>query len=422
MRILHAARNIADHPGALVRALRRQGHEAEVWEYGESPFGFPVDRTITIPDRDPRVLWGTFMEAIEHFDVLHFHFGRSLFPNHWGGMPPFWDLPVYRILGKRVFFTFHGSDARIRRIHEEINPRSYYASSDIEADDDRTEKTIEVIRTYADRMFVVSVDYLPFVPEAEFLPRVIDLALWPEQPPSQRERPVVLHVPSRRGTKGTESVVEGMRALEAEGIQVDFRLLEGVSHEEARAAIRDADIVVDNLVTGDYETVSLEAMAAGRVAVADIQERVAAALPDAPVYSANTSDFVPRMRALIADLALRRRLAERGRPYVARVHDAEVIAGRLLEIYAADPRPVPVRSFPDWLSLEDKRKIERLDTRIARLEQDLARSRLRESDLRGRLGLDPRSERSGTWKDLVPSPLRLFLRRQRARLRDARSH
>lgn len=419
MRILHAARNIADHPAALVRAFRRLGHEAEVWEYGESPFGFPVDRAIVIPDRDPRVLWQTFLEAVERFDILHFHFGRSLFPNHWGGLPPFWDLPIYRILGKRVFFTFHGSDCRIRRIHEQINPRSYYRFSEIEADDDRTEKAIEVIRTYADRMFVVSVDYLPFVPEAEVLPRVIDLAQWPEQQPEQRRRPLVLHVPSRRGTKGTEFVIEGMRRLVDEGAEVDFRLLEGVPHEEARQAIQAADVVVDNLVTGDYETVSLEAMASSRVAVADIQSAVAEAFPEAPVFRADPDDFVERMRALIGDVELRRSLASRGRSYVAALHDAPVIAERLLAFYREEPRPVPIRTFPDWLSLEDRRKLERSDGRIARLEQELARSGRREEQLRARLGMAPRAASRGSWKDLVPQPLRLFLRRQRARLREA---
>jgi hypothetical protein len=80
---------------------------------------------------------------------------------------------------------------------------------------------------------------------------------------------------------------------------------------------------------------------------------------------------------------------------------------------------VPIRAFPDWLSLEDRRKLERSDARIARLEQELARSGRREEQLRARLGMPPRAGSGGSWKDLVPQPLRLFLRRQRARLRAA---
>src|SRR5439155_138644 len=62
-------------------------------------------------------------------------------------------------------------------------------------------------------------------------------------------------------------------------------LVEGVPHEEARHQVRSADVIVDNLLTGDYELVSMEAMASNRVAVANIQDTARAASPDAPVYT-----------------------------------------------------------------------------------------------------------------------------------------
>ena len=416
MRILHAARNIANQGGYAVAALRRLGHEAEVWEYGPaSAFNFPVDRRIPLDGRDPRIFWDTFRDALDRFDVFHFHFGRSLFADQWGGVPPLWDLPIYRALGKKVFFTFHGSDCRIRSIHLETNPWSYYRTSEIAADDDRTLKVIQVVRTYADAMFVVSPDYLSFIPDAVVMPRLIDLAEWPEQEPAQREIPTILHVPSRRGTKGTERIVAGLRTLEAEGVRFNLRLLEGVPHDEARRAIQDADIVIDNVITGDYEVVSIEAMASSRVAVANVFPEVAAAYPGAPVYSVNPDTFVERMRALVADVDGRRAMAARGRAHVATTHDAPVIASRLLEFYAAPSAPVPQRAFPDWISLDSQRKIEHL-------ESMLARAQVREAALRRRLGLpvegsgDLRTPTERT-KDLLPERFRLPLRRARARAR-----
>jgi hypothetical protein len=228
MRILHAPRNIANQAWYVAAAMRRMGHQAEVWELGENGFGFPVDRTIPVVAHDSQLNWAAFLEALDRFDVFHFHFGRSLFPNQVGGLPPLWDLPVYRALGKRVFFTFHGSDCRIRSVHEEINPWSFYRYSDVPADDDRTRKTIEIIRTYADRMFVVSADYLPFVPEATVMPRVIDLQDWPEQAPDQRSIPQIVHVPSMRGTKGTSFILDGLAELERVGILFYMRVVEGV--------------------------------------------------------------------------------------------------------------------------------------------------------------------------------------------------
>jgi glycosyltransferase involved in cell wall biosynthesis len=409
MRILHAARNIANQPGYVVAALKRMGHEAEVWDYDENPFGFPADRSIDIRSGDPAIWWRTFLDAIERFDVFHFHFARSLFPDSWGGVPPLWDLPIYRILGKKVFATFHGSDIRIRRIHLDVNPYSYYRTSDIRSDDDRTTKVTEVFRTYADAMFIVSPDYLHFVPDAVVMPRVIDLAEWPDQAPEQRDVPRILHVPSRRGTKGTDVVVEGIERLRADGVAFEFDFLEGVPHEEAKRAIRAADIVIDNVITGDYELVSMEAMASSRVAVAHIGDQSRAAFPDAPVYPVDPPSFVERMRTLIADVELRRSLAARGREHVATVHDAPVIAARLLEYYERPSRPVPVRAFPDWLSLEGSRKIERL-------ERELGAARVREFDLRRRLGLPVEAPDDRTMKDRLPMPLRLALRRARARL------
>ncbi len=428
LRILHAARNIANQPADIVRALRRLGQDAEVWEYDVNPFGYEVDRTIpTDRERqDPTVFWETFCEAIDRFDVLHFHFARSLFPGDWGGVPPFWDLPIYRILGKRVFFTFHGTDIRIRRIHEQQNPWSHYRSSDIPADDDRTEKVIEICRAYADGLFVVSVGYLAFVPDATVLPRVIDLEAWPEQQSVQREVPVVLHVPSRRGTKGTDRILAGLDRLRDEGVAFEMRLLEGVPHAEARAAIADADVVVDNIISGDYEVVSIETMASSRVAVANVGADVAAAFPDAPVVSLDPDTFVAGMRGLLTDRARRLELAGRGRAYVARTHDASVIAARLLEAYAAPPRTLAAggRSYPDWLSLAPARRIERLERELARTETELTRTRLREEDLRRRLGLPSLGPVSSAVapstservKALLPESVKRPLRRTRARI------
>ena len=409
MRILHAARNPADQAGVVVRALRKLGHEAEVWVYDENPFRYQVDREISIKSGDPEVFWRTFQEAVERFDVIHFHFGRSLFPDDWGGVPPLWDLPIYRILGKKVFATWHGSDCRQMRIHLEKNPWSYFKYSDLRPDDDRTAKTVEVFRTYADRQFVTAPDYLDYVPEAEVLGRLIDLGEWPEQAPAQRERPLLLHVPSRRGTKGTELLLPVIERLRGEGLAFDFQLLEGVPHDEARTAIQHADVVIDNLITGDYELVSIEAMASSRVAVANIQAASAAAFPGAPILNVDPDTVEARLREAIGDVDLRRGLAARGRAHVAATHDAPVAARKLLAAYEAPSRPVARQTFPDWVSLAPARRVEQAD----RL---LAEARHRELEYRRKLGLPVEVPDDRTVKDRLPMPVRLFLRRWRAKV------
>jgi glycosyltransferase involved in cell wall biosynthesis len=389
LRILHAPRNVANQAGHAAAGLRRRGHHVETWEDRPSAFGFPADRVLPYETKDPRAVWEAVREAVDRFDVLHFHFAQTLVPLGWGGLPAFWDLPLYRALGKRVFVTFHGTDVRVRRIHEAINPWSYLRDAANPPEDDRIEKSIEIFRTYADAMFAVSVNLLHFVPQATYLPRIFDLATWPEAPHEQRERPVIVHAPSRRETKGTDAILAALAALEAEGVAFELRLLEQVAHERVREEMAAADILVDNLNAGAYGVVSMEAMALGRVAIANLSDDVRAAHPDCPVVHVDPRSFAGRLRELIDDVAERRRLAELGRPFVARVHDADQIAARLEAAYTAPPGPVARLAMPGWMSSQPARRIEQLEERLGRAEMELARTRHREDLLRSRLDLRP---------------------------------
>lgn len=413
LRILHAPRNIAGQASDVVAALRRMGHHAELWEETPEAFGRRGDRVLDEGDRDARAVWDTIGEAVDRFDIVHFHFGQTLVPRGFDGLPAFWDLPVYRALGLRVYFTFHGTDARIGRIHRAMNPWSHLFAASSEPDDDRVEKSLQVIRTYADRMFVVSVNYLGYVPDAEYLPRIIDLTGWPVLAPVQRDRPVLVHAPTRRGTKGSDLILGALESLRAEGVEFELRLLEGVSHDQVRAELADADVLIDNVIAGSYGIVSLEAMACGKVAVANLSENLRAAHPDAPVVHVDPDTFPDVMRRLILDPGWRGALAARGRPFVERVHDADRIAARLVEAYTAPRADVPRRTMPDWASLARVRRIEALETRVDRVETDLARSRRRESDLRRRLGLDPEGGPSGLRvlaRRVLPASVRARLR------------
>ncbi len=388
LRILHAPRNIAGQPGDTAAALRRMGHHVELWIETPDRFGRPADRVLGYDAYEPALVFRAIRDAIDGFDILHFHFARSLVPTLGSQLPPLWDLPLYRALGLRVYFTFHGSDIRLDRLHREVNPLGHLFQTK-PAEDDRIEKSVQIIRTYADRMFVASINNLAYVPDAEYLPRVIDLSLWPEAPVAQRERPVVVHAPTRRATKGTDILLAALDELAAEGVEFDLRLLEGVQHDEVRRAMLEADILLDNVIAGSYGIVSLEAMASSRVAVANLSEALRAAHPDCPVVHVDPTTVRERIRALILDLPERTRLAALGRPFVTRVHDADGIARQLDQVYRGPRSEVPVSSMPDWASAERVRRIEQLDARIARLELDLARSHRRESELRIRLGLDP---------------------------------
>ena len=380
LRVLHAPRNIANQAGDVVAALRRRGHHAEVWESRpDSPAG--ADRRLDLAGGGAAATMAAIADAVAGFDVIHFHFGQTFVP--WNGdLPPYWDLPVLRALGKRVYFTFHGSEVRLARVFRERNPWADRFQSVSEPDDERTEKAIQVMRTYANRMFVVSVNYLEYVPDAEYLPRVIDLAAWPERAPRDRDRPVVVHAASSRGTKGSDTILAVLEQLGADGEAFDLRVLEGVPHDEVRTTLADADILVDNVIAGSYGIASLEAMASGMVAVSNMSEALRRRHPDAPVVHVDPDTLHDTLRRLIRDRGERAALAARGRPYVAAVHDADRIAAALEAFYRAPVTPIRGTTMPDWASMARVRRIETLHARLDRLESELGRARLREAELR----------------------------------------
>jgi len=77
---------------------------------------------------------------------------------------------------------------------------------------------------------VGSYDATRWVPEAEVIPPGIDLRELLPTPPSERDRPIVLHAPSSRRRKGTEHVVAACA-----GLPVELEIVEGLSGKQGAA-------------------------------------------------------------------------------------------------------------------------------------------------------------------------------------------
>lgn len=381
MRVLQAPVNIANQPWLMAQGLRAAGHEVEVWEYGANRFGYPVDRTFKVDGR-PDTYLRILNEALAGgFDVVHFHFAASLIPAT-GFLPWFWDLPVWRALGVKVVFTFHGTDVRLRSHHEADDQWSFYRFGDVPCDEGVVTARLAVIRRYASHLTVGSVLDLPYVDEGIYLPKVVDTDNLRAEPlGASGGVPVVAHAPSLRATKGTDFVLAGLDRLRADGVAFDVDLIEGVSNAEALERMARADIVVEKVLGGDAGVTSLEAMALGRVAVARIRDQVRAQHPDLPVVSADPDTFDDVLRALLSDPERRARLGRQGRQYVEKEHSPLVTGRRLEGLYAASG-PAGIPAYPGWTVPPKEAELEDLRTRLQRVRGDRERLRLETRRLR----------------------------------------
>jgi glycosyltransferase involved in cell wall biosynthesis len=247
--------------------------------------------------------WRAFARLLPRTDLFHFYFGLTLVPKSL-------QFPLLHAARKKSVFHYLGSDIRGKSPAELAYGKR------------------------ADAQIVGSFDAQRWVPEAEMIPPGLDLRPFTPIPPTDRERPVVVHAPSSRAKKGTEYVIAA-----CEQLPVELDIVEGLEHEEARKRYERADIVVDQLNAGWHGVFALEAMALGKPVVVNLKPEVVEQAERAyrtkvPLVAATKESLVDALRPLVESPALRREIGAESRAYVERVHDIDRIADRLLDVYA----------------------------------------------------------------------------------------
>jgi glycosyltransferase involved in cell wall biosynthesis len=309
VRVTHCPVNTAGIPWTNVQALRKRGVDARLVVFNSYRLHPESDLDLNRPDgllARQLVQARAFARLAPQTDVFHFYFGLTLLPKSV-------QFPLLRLLGKRSVMHFLGSDIRGKSPQELAWARR------------------------AGARVVGSYDAVRWVPDAQVIPPGIDLTAIPPAPPSGRERPVVLHAPSSRTRKGTEYVVAA-----CERLGVELEIIEGLDHRAAFERYRAADIVVDQLNAGWYGVFAIEAMALGKPVVTFLHEEAVRRTEEAfgvevPIVSATKDTLADVLRPLVESPEERARVGAASRGYVERVHDAERVADRLLDLYAQLP-------------------------------------------------------------------------------------
>jgi len=328
LRVLHAPSEIAGQPSILARALRDLGVDA--WSLATNPTFAqyhpdehpPLDAMPLLPRYAGYA--GLVARHLGRHDVFHFHFGRTLMPPHN------LDLPLYRALGKKLVFHFHGCDVR-NRAHMLATHR-WSTCTECEPFCLPRRQARILRETRADARLVSTPDLLESVPGAEQL----HVACWlPDYEPRPfREAPrLVLHAPTNRLIKGTPHIEAAFERLRPRFPGVTFRTVERLPWRELRDLLAEADVLVDQVFMGWYGMVAVEAMALARPALAYVRPEFEARAAGCPVVRITVDTLERELASLLADAPRRRALGEAGRAWVERTHEAHVIGARLVELY-----------------------------------------------------------------------------------------
>jgi glycosyltransferase involved in cell wall biosynthesis len=247
------------------------------------------------------------------------------------------DVPSLQAAGIETGVIFHGSEIRDPKIHAQYYRHSPFAI----ARDENVERLQKAVNNMIPRVaefngekFVSTPDLLDFVADAAWLPLVVDVnALATDRPALEHQRPVVIHAPSNSSLKGSAFIDPVLQSLHDRGLVV-YRRVNGIPHTELIEIIREADIVVDQILLGSYGVLACESMAAGRVTVGHVAERVRARVDThIPLVEATPDNFTEVIERIVGNRDEFAKMATSGVDYICRHHDgtesAKVI-GRFL--------------------------------------------------------------------------------------------
>lgn len=323
--------NMAGQAWAWAKALERHlpgvSTQVIVVDRG-SPLAFEADEIVPATTYAKDARWAEALEAraLDTWTHALLEAGRPIFGLRHG-RDFSGDVPVLRAVGVEVALLLHGSEIRNPRRHAQTTPWSPFRDPDEELTahlQRGRDQLFPVVEAFDGPKLVSTLDLLADLPDATWLPVVVDLDVWSsDQPVMAREVPIVLHAPSRASIKGTSFVEDAMREMLAEGL-IDYRRIEGVPPADMPRHLAEADIVLDQFSLGTYGVLAAQAMAAGRVVVGHVTDEVRGLCPEPlPIVEATPDHMVEVVRGLVQDRASAIVSAEAARRYVEIVHSGD---------------------------------------------------------------------------------------------------
>jgi hypothetical protein len=143
----------------------------------------------------------------------------------------------------------------------------------------------------------------------------------------------VLHVPNHPHFKGTRYLEQAIARFPTE-TSPQFMCKSGLSNAEVLDLMRASDLVVDQLIGGNFGQTALEAMALGKPVIAYIADWDLVLAPDeCPIINANPDSIFEVLNGILADPGQLAAIGKRSRQYVEKYYSISALKERLRQMY-----------------------------------------------------------------------------------------
>ncbi len=291
-----------------------------------------------------------FFCAVVKHDVFIFGYQSSFLA--------FYDLPVLKLLNKKIIYMFHGSDSRPPYINGAVMAPN--GSLTIGQCIERTrewKKRLNRIEHYAD--VIISYPLHSHLHERPFvfstlvgIPCVTSIecgeTIHLSSGISNKRAIRIVHSPSRPEAKGTSKIRQAVKNLRARGYSIDFIEITNKPNAVVLNELRRCDFVVDQLYSDTpMAGFATEAAVFCKPAVVGgyAQEEILRIFPAdkiPPVHYCHPTKIEEAMEKLIVDEDYRLELGRRAKWFVENNWTPKKVAARYLRLIEAD-------DLEDWL-------------------------------------------------------------------------
>jgi hypothetical protein len=289
------------------------------------------------------------LRAIRRFDTFVFVWRYSFLPLQL-------DIPLLRLLGKRVVVFFCGDDVRYKPIQMELDRRRGAQPWWPEGDSEALASWMEYGRTFFEAFWSVKLIEksgckIVATPDATtFQGRTYSGFMLPQdmlvpEPRPAAEVPLIVHAPSLPSLKGSRQVEEAIERLREEGHEFRFELVQGVPVGELMDILRGADIVIDQ--PGVWVSrLAIAGMAAGAAVVGGNQPDFWHLPDESPVlqFERDSEQLAGVLRPLVEDRAGREQLMRDCWEYARRMYSYEAFVEFFEQVL--DDEPWPIEPLP----------------------------------------------------------------------------
>lgn len=252
------------------------------------------------------------------------------------------DLPILRLLRKRMVWIFTGTDHRPPYLNGKYVRAVGGDWDGMVALTRIAEQHVRWVERHVDEIVALPASsHFHHRPLLNFLAIGVPTAVPPTADTTSpfRARGVrVLHSPSDPEGKGTAIIRDAISRLRAEGVAVDYVEISGRPHAEVAAALAHCDFIVDE-VYSDTPMAAFAAEAAARGKPALVAGYYAPHLSMVlrkglwpPALFTTPDQLSVELKRLATDADYRRRLGERACRFVQQRWSAEAVARRYLQI------------------------------------------------------------------------------------------